>query len=550
MAIMCVRQIIISLWLSFHWTTICIATDIITFALKTHDSYFAATDAPITVTLWFNHTLILCDIGCYHIDTYYSCTSANWTVLGESCASSPEQYKVLVSNMRTDNAVRIEYFMVRTTTAFYGITGWCANPKGLPPGQEYQGSCSNGHLYMNRLCIDFDFDGCQPFKQMSYFDISRPNTYRNDSPWEDATTATYTVKTCSPTLEPTYTPTTIPTLEPTTSIPTQSPSKRPTLEPTVEPTNSPTFEPTVNPTLFPSVDPTPFPSDKPTRRPTLAPQPTFPIEDIVRTTTTTSEGAGTESKLIVREKVTDQTALVILSGILLFLMVALGAVAVKVVEWRRRYILAMTPIPIRRKVQHRSVGSIAEDSRRSRTPSIVKLKIPDLPEAYSMTESEAPGSPEYQEIMTDVTDMTPREELSVRMDVAGPGSPILGVVHCGVVDEVAAHHHHHHHDITESEPAHHAEEEEEIEQLYRPVCNGDARTPEFGPQTHYWTRVSRGPKIDLERVKSGSNKGSTKGNNRKKNRRGSKGRRRKPSSDEMMYLKPTLVIMHTNEAPT
>merc|ERR1711879_994977 len=120
------------------------------------------------------------------------------------------------------------------------------------------------------------------------------------------------------------------------------------------------------------------------------------------------------------------------------------------------------------------------------------LKIPALPQEFDVmiTDSEAPGSPQYEEMVTDVTTFTPKEELMIPDDdLNDSGSQILGPPGSPLLD---------HDDETETEPAGLAEDididldldhdiDDDDDDLYRPV-NG---CPEWEYRTRGSSRSNR-----------------------------------------------------------
>eukprot|EP01083_Nonionella_stella_P075391 204956_1 len=196
---------------------------------------------PVPVTLWFNHALYQTSVEPINRDTWYlghKTKSPTFTLLGLSdCSPNTDNAvtKMMIESYSGDD-LHITEMKIVTDSDWYGATSWII-----------QG------VHLTRTCLSNLNDDCPNqgtggiYKQMFYFDTSKPNQFIEDAQWSDAMDV--------------YPDQEIQTCPDPTKKPTPNPTKRPTPNPTKRPTPNPTKRPTPNPTKISTPNPTPGPTD-------------------------------------------------------------------------------------------------------------------------------------------------------------------------------------------------------------------------------------------------------------------------------------------------
>eukprot|EP01083_Nonionella_stella_P139193 424101_1 len=262
--IMCHFQFFLSSFLfSLFISNIITAQEIVeSISILTGSHTNSDSDTTLYITLWFNNRVHQYSVYQPAESTTYTAnrlSSPQYTLLGCTSQSTPDA-KIMFQNDITDG---VEIERIQFTTSFgtlYGIDEFCI-PSNLYG--SYQDNfiindnvCPNGYDHYELLCVDNDEGDCRPYRQIFYFDVTRPNQYISNPLFEDATYVNPYDGLVSCT-----NPTPNPTKQPTTPVPTPNPTRRPTPNPTRKPTLNPTRKPTPNPTLTPSRTPTPRPTD-------------------------------------------------------------------------------------------------------------------------------------------------------------------------------------------------------------------------------------------------------------------------------------------------
>eukprot|EP01084_Bolivina_argentea_P181361 313228_1 len=242
------------------------ALELTSYGFKTLDDSIAFTYGTVTTTLWFNHTIYQCTMYPIDYDTFYSCDSSRWSVIGTyNSVCHISEYKMMIDNSNSGDALEIDQVTFYDNNSnWYGAHYYCAVNNAISKTNwvKLPNLCDNGYTYYSALCIDNQFVDCAPGKQVIYFDINQPNIYPDTSQWIDGTDVTVDIMhmTCPPSTNkpsnnPTFSPTNNPSTLPT-NIPTSTPSNNPIYLPSNKPSQIPTKYPTIQPTYHSSSTPT------------------------------------------------------------------------------------------------------------------------------------------------------------------------------------------------------------------------------------------------------------------------------------------------------
>eukprot|EP01083_Nonionella_stella_P106790 308500_1 len=143
------------------------------FGFKTGNEYLHNTGDISVVTLWFNSTIYQASTTALHIDTWFTfhmLQEPYFRVIATNC-SNITHAKIMIQ-LDSDDAVCVDQVkLVTQSGVLYGIDAHSDNDTVIcidnePVSQPY----GNG-----------------PYKQILYFDTTRPNVYINDSLWRDGT---------------------------------------------------------------------------------------------------------------------------------------------------------------------------------------------------------------------------------------------------------------------------------------------------------------------------------------------------------------------------
>eukprot|EP01083_Nonionella_stella_P034408 94180_1 len=218
----------LSVFLTLYNVVTLSAAELVKFGFSTYSGTFAKQDnVPVIVTLWFGGKIYEANLE--PIDT-------------GTC--NAETKMMLESN--TYDSLKIEDMKIETDSVWYGVDTIMVG------GAEIDIPCLSND---SEDCISASTGGI--YKQMIYFDTSKPDEFITQAQWSNAMNIYphQEIQTCDPSNAPSKHPTRYPTSNPTaapTLIPTFNPTLSPTLIPTVGPTQSFTLIPTPSPTLIPS----------------------------------------------------------------------------------------------------------------------------------------------------------------------------------------------------------------------------------------------------------------------------------------------------------
>ena len=210
----------------------------------------------MTAQLWYNHTVYQC--GGFLLDPSgsYTCniTSHPNLIVGSSQCADPTP-KMIISNTGPDAIVLTRFWFITKDGINYGIESICISQITYTEGESYgpelgrehelnDDHCGSNYKHYKSLCIDADINDCAPYKQIIYFDTSRPGEYITNAIWHSgigintvSTAGDIALLTCPPTSSPSTTPTTLPSI-----VPSRSPSVSPTTSaPTTTPCKISTF---------------------------------------------------------------------------------------------------------------------------------------------------------------------------------------------------------------------------------------------------------------------------------------------------------------------
>eukprot|EP01083_Nonionella_stella_P071545 192202_1 len=187
---------------------------------------------PIPITFWFNVTMYQFTLFPTKINTTYSTSTFTITHppdCGPESDHNTSQAKIMVENSDNDVLVLDTFTFTLGSGVWYGINGRCLDDL-LVDTQSFlswtnyydflldESNCgsSQSNIWM---CIDDDSADCGPYKQIFYFDLTRPNQFINDALWSDGTNILSQTTSCDPTAHPTENQTHVPTNNPANAIP-------------------------------------------------------------------------------------------------------------------------------------------------------------------------------------------------------------------------------------------------------------------------------------------------------------------------------------------
>eukprot|EP01084_Bolivina_argentea_P088063 158985_1 len=169
-----------------------------------------------TLTLWFNFTIYQYILSAISSDSVlrstisaYKDTNPTFTILGSSTCH-PTKYhnkpeaKVLVENNDTNQLMINKIWFTLNDNTSFGWENICIPGDGINHfmhRNKYQlphNNCAASHSNYKYLCIDHEPDDCGPYKQIIYFDLSRPNQNISNAKWADGTNIIPDIKPCDP----------------------------------------------------------------------------------------------------------------------------------------------------------------------------------------------------------------------------------------------------------------------------------------------------------------------------------------------------------------
>jgi len=187
---------------------------------------------PVVLTLWWETTISQCTLYPELPNEWALCYE--WAVLEVPCPNPPAvevvEYKLMIEYNGT-GSLSVDAVIVQFSFIYYAITEWNF------PDDDGDGV----YFKTDTLCMGSGggFSDCSPSKQMSFFDIYRPNCYLLDAVWANAAAVdpqSDALSRCPViTDSPSSVPSTAPTVNPST-VPTAAPSAAPTTTTSTAPT--------------------------------------------------------------------------------------------------------------------------------------------------------------------------------------------------------------------------------------------------------------------------------------------------------------------------
>eukprot|EP01083_Nonionella_stella_P011707 33237_1 len=154
------------------------SNEVIEFGFKTSDGAQSHSPNPIVLTLWFNTTIYQGTTPAPTASTWYTLSMQNepyFNIIGRNC-SNITQPKVMFQLDHPD-AVCVDRTRVVTQSGdWYGID------------KVYKYDSPSVFCVDNQDPVEWT-NGFGPFKQIIYFDTTRPNVFINDSAWREGTNA-------------------------------------------------------------------------------------------------------------------------------------------------------------------------------------------------------------------------------------------------------------------------------------------------------------------------------------------------------------------------
>lgn len=158
--------------------------------IKTDTHGAAGSSAEITITLWYDGSIYRTNIYPTDINTTYEYDLSQMEILGTYC---DESTKLLVDNSGSTDAAAFSEFSIVDNANTYGITSICVEDSDSVGGgyvafELPDANCGTGYIHYSGLCIDNygGSGGCEPGKQLIYFDTNQPNIFITHGAWENA----------------------------------------------------------------------------------------------------------------------------------------------------------------------------------------------------------------------------------------------------------------------------------------------------------------------------------------------------------------------------
>eukprot|EP01083_Nonionella_stella_P039693 107961_1 len=150
------------------------SNEVTEFGFKTDSWERSDTQHMMVITLWFGDTIYQVSSGALQLDTWYTFSNQSepyFRVIGRNC-SNLTQTKMMFELNDADAACVVQMYVLTQSGDWYGVNktwNWRKNK------------------FTHYLCIDNEPSEAAPFKQIIYFDTTRPNVYIADAAWRDGT---------------------------------------------------------------------------------------------------------------------------------------------------------------------------------------------------------------------------------------------------------------------------------------------------------------------------------------------------------------------------
>lgn len=166
---------------------------VMSFGFTTMDLSWADSTKTMTMSLWKGEVLYQCTLIPNNSSTQFVCSADSWNISIGACDAdywdNSTDYKLVLDNSQTTNAVGIESVFLELNDANYTLEAWCIPDDGnvsalYAMNKSIPNTCSSGYTAYRDMCIDQE---CGPSVVMLHFNGSDPSGTYYDAKWTDAT---------------------------------------------------------------------------------------------------------------------------------------------------------------------------------------------------------------------------------------------------------------------------------------------------------------------------------------------------------------------------